>query len=670
MESHLQALTTYLSAHPGLALGAVFAAALLEALAVIGTVIPGSSIVFVGGVLVGLGALDPVWTAAAAVAGAIVGDGISFWLGRHHHERLRAMWPLRTHPAWFERGQAYFALHGGKSVFLGRFLGPVRAIVPVVAGMSDMPAARFYAVNVLSAFAWAAAHLLPGMLFGASLQLAGAISSRLLILLAIVLLGAWTLGGLVRAAHRRGAPFVARLRDRLVARARAGAGALPRLVLSLFDPARPESPGLLVAAALLLGGAWLFLGVLQDVISNDPLVRFDHVVFAALQGLRTAWVDDAMVTATELGSAAVALPLIAAVALLLALARCWRTLAYWLAAMGFAEALVWTLKLTVERTRPTALYSGAEQFSFPSGHAASSIVLYGFLAFLLARGRSTRGRVAITLAAALAIGLISFSRLYLGAHWLSDVLASLGLGTAWVALLGIAYTRHVRDERVPSRALLYTALATLAVAGAVQMSSHHDADVARYAPQAPTPAVLLPDWRGTGWQHLAAHRTEIDGEADEPMALQWAAPAERIKAALTAAGWRVPAPWASRAALLWLLPSTPIGELPVLAKFHQGEPPRLTFEQALDDRHRLVVRLWASADRVDAAGGAPSPLWLGMVTIERAEHPAGLFTAVATEADYATPVAQLAQALTATPLAVPVALARRHRGDQPVLLVW
>ena len=668
MESHLQALTSYFSGHPALALGAVFAAALLEALAVVGTVVPGSTIVFVGGVLIGLRALDPGWTAAAAVSGAILGDGISFWLGRHHHERLRAVWPLRTHPALFERGQAYFALHGGKSVFLGRFLGPVRAIVPVIAGMSDMPVARFYAVNVLSAFAWAAAHLLPGALFGASLQLAGAISSRLVILLVVVLAGAWSLGRLVSFVYRRGGPFVAYLRDRLVAWARARSGMVPRVALSLFDPARPEAPGLLIAVALLLGGAWLFLGILQDVIANDPLVRFDHVVFAALQGLRTAWVDDAMVSASELGSAAVAVPVIAAVALLLALARCWRTLAYWLAAVGVAQGLVWTLKLTVERARPTALYSGVEQFSFPSGHAASSIVLYGFLAFLLARGRSTRAQIVLALAAALAIGLVAFSRLYLGAHWLSDVLASLSLGTAWVALLAVAYTRRGRDERVPSRALLYTALATLAVAGALQVSSHHSVDLARYAREAPTPAVLLSDWRGAGWQRLPAHRTEIDGEADEPMALQWAAPAERIAAALATAGWRVPAPWTSRAALLWLLPSTPIGQLPVLAKFQQGEPPRLTFEKALDDHHRLVIRLWATADRVDTASGPPSPLWLGMATLERAEHPAGLITRVATEPDYATPVTQLAQALAAA--SVPVPVAHRQRGDQPVLLIW
>ena len=122
---------------------------------------------FAGGILVGLHALDFGWAAAAAVAGAIAGDGTSFWLGRHYHAIIRRTWPIRTHPAILERAEAYVALHGGKSVFLGRFVAPVRAIVPVVAGMANMSGRRFFAMNVLSALAWAAAHLVPGTLFGA-----------------------------------------------------------------------------------------------------------------------------------------------------------------------------------------------------------------------------------------------------------------------------------------------------------------------------------------------------------------------------------------------------------------------------------------------------------------------------------------------------------------------
>lgn len=87
---------------------------------------------------------------------ATLGDGFSYWLGHRHHEALRSWWPLNAHPDLLARGQAYFAAHEGKSVFLGRFLGPVPAIAPMVAGMSDMPVLRFTVVNVLSAVAWSA----------------------------------------------------------------------------------------------------------------------------------------------------------------------------------------------------------------------------------------------------------------------------------------------------------------------------------------------------------------------------------------------------------------------------------------------------------------------------------------------------------------------------------
>ncbi|HEY8906352.1 MAG TPA: bifunctional DedA family/phosphatase PAP2 family protein, partial [Rhodoferax sp.] len=457
----MQALIDALSQHPALALGVMFAAALLEAAAVIGTVIPGSSLVVLGGVLVGLQVIDLWWTVLAVVTGATLGDSMSYWLGRHFHDRLLSLWPMKAYPLLFERGQAYFAKNGGKSVFLGRFLGPVRAIVPVVAGMSDMPVFKFMLVNFLSAMAWASAHLLPGVLFGASLQLAGAVSSRLLILLLGVALVVGLGAVLSRLVRRRVWPLVSRQRDRSVAWARDRTGVWPRVILSLFDPLRAESFGLLVAAVLLLGGAWVFLGILEDVLSNDALVQFDHLVFTTLQHLRSAWADRVMITATELGSAPVALAVMAAVSVLLVLKSCWRTLAYWLVAMGFAQGLVWVLKMTLGRARPIAMYTGADQFSFPSGHAASSIVLYGFLAFLLTRHQPPTVRWLIGLLAASLVGLISFSRLYLGAHWLSDVLASLSLGTTWVALLCIAYTQHVRGERLPAWPLVLTAMGAL-----------------------------------------------------------------------------------------------------------------------------------------------------------------------------------------------------------------
>ena len=290
----------------------------------------------------------------------------------------------------------------------------------------------------------------------------------------------------------------------------------------------------------------MFLGILEDVVSSDPLVQFDHVMFTALQRLRTGLVDEVMITATELGSATVANAVIAAVSVVLAWKRCWRTLAYWLTAVGFAQALVWLLKMTLERARPMVMYDGADRFSFPSGHAASSIVLYGFLAFLLAHEKRPKVRFAITLLAALLVGLIAFSRLYLGAHWLSDVLASLSLGTAWVALLSIAYMQHVHTERLPARILSFTALGTLILAGTAMVVTHHVADTARYALRQSTSPGLLADWWVDGWQRLPACRTEVDGDHEEPLSVQWADTENRIVQELEAGGWRRPPPWTLR----------------------------------------------------------------------------------------------------------------------------
>ncbi|ODV11297.1 MAG: hypothetical protein ABT20_06150 [Rubrivivax sp. SCN 70-15] len=661
----MQSLIEFLSRHHSLAVAAVFAASLLEAVAVIGSVVPGSSVVFAAGMLVGLQALAPWPVALAAVSGAILGDGFSYWLGRHYHDRLRALWPLKAYPALFERGQAYFSRNGGKSVFLGRFLGPVRAVVPVVAGMSDMPVLGFTLVNMLSALAWAAAHLLPGALFGASLQLAGAVSSRLAVLLAGAAAIVWLCAAAMRGVYRRSGPVLRRARESALAWARARrSGVLARVTSSLLDPERPESPGLLIAAALLLGGAWAFLGILEDVVSNDPLVRWDHVVFSTLQGLRTPWGDAVMIAATELGSAAVVIPVVAAVAGVLAYRRCWRALAYVVTAIGFAQVLVWALKATLGRARPTAMYSGAEQFSFPSGHAASSVVAYGLLAFLLARQKSPRVQLVITFAATMLIGLISFSRLYLGAHWLSDVLASLTLGTAWVALLSIVYLVHAGGERLPARALSLTAAGALVLAGVAVASAQRATDVARYAPPAAAAPALLADWQGGGWQQLPVRRTEMDGDAEEPMSVQWAGTAQRIEGVLQAAGWRQPPPWTLRSALLWLLPSTPLEQLPVLAKFHQGEPATLTLEALLDPTRRAVIRLWPTAYQVGAADAAPAPLWIGMVTVERLRHPAGLATLALTEPGPALQASGLASTLRRSGVALEI----RQRGGGPVLL--
>ncbi|WP_262378134.1 phosphatase PAP2 family protein [Pseudomonas sp. WS 5503] len=120
--------------------------------------------------------------------------------------------------------------------------------------------------------------------------------------------------------------------------------------------------------------------------------------------------------------------------------RAWRTAAYWLIAIAGASALNSVIKVALHRARPgKLLYSGWSAFSFPSGHSTVNVVLYGFLAFLIARDFHPAWRLVVALSAAILIFLIASSRLYLGAHWFSDVIGGLAFRPAWLALLGLSY---------------------------------------------------------------------------------------------------------------------------------------------------------------------------------------------------------------------------------------
>lgn len=200
MSDLFEQLLDWIGRHPDQAGLVVFAMALAESLAIIGVMIPGVVILFGAGVLIGSGVLD-FWTMCFwAVAGAIVGDGLSYWLG-HHFEYLTERWRwFRLHPDHLRRGVEFFEKYGDISVALGRFFGPIRAIVPLVAGLLHMPPGRFFTANILSALVWAPAYLIPGMVFG---EISGSGDWRPLVFplaaIALIVLVWWLLVGRRRA---------------------------------------------------------------------------------------------------------------------------------------------------------------------------------------------------------------------------------------------------------------------------------------------------------------------------------------------------------------------------------------------------------------------------------------------------------------------------------------
>ncbi len=132
----------------------------------------------------------PFWPVfLAASLGAILGDAISYGIGHLLKDRIKTVWPFRQHLGVIEKGEFFFARHGGKAIFIGRFITGVKAVIPGVAGMMGMPYAYFTMINVLSAFVWAGAHILPGMLLTQWLDSIG-LSLELVIVVGAVVLTA------------------------------------------------------------------------------------------------------------------------------------------------------------------------------------------------------------------------------------------------------------------------------------------------------------------------------------------------------------------------------------------------------------------------------------------------------------------------------------------------
>jgi membrane protein DedA with SNARE-associated domain len=151
----------------------IFAISIGECVFVLGLLVPSTPVLLLAGGLMAVGKLQfwPIYL--AAVAGAVLGDTISYWIGRLLKQRIKEIWPFRNYKGQILAGERFFARHGGKSVFIGRFIPGVKAIVPGIAGMLGMAWPRFIIINVVSAFVWAAAHLVPAMLLSNWLESMG-----------------------------------------------------------------------------------------------------------------------------------------------------------------------------------------------------------------------------------------------------------------------------------------------------------------------------------------------------------------------------------------------------------------------------------------------------------------------------------------------------------------
>ncbi len=264
------------------------------------------------GTLAGAGVI-PLWqTIIWAILGAIVGDGISYWIGRHFNERLPGLWPFKKYPTLLERAEIFFRKHGPMSVFIGRFIGPIRALVPLVAGMLGMRPLRFYIANILSAIAWAPVYMLPGILLGAaSLELPPDIAVHVIFMLLMtaffIMLCVWLIQRLLKLIGRQIDQALTWIWNRLDK-----SSYFHSLTSLLKHHDSNRLYGQLVSTFyfIVLCCAFLYLS-LWIHFDGSQNVTINTIVFHFFRSIRTPHLDTIMLAITFFGEKKVLLPVIA-----------------------------------------------------------------------------------------------------------------------------------------------------------------------------------------------------------------------------------------------------------------------------------------------------------------------------------------------------------------------
>jgi membrane protein DedA with SNARE-associated domain len=161
-EEYVQPVVDFVRVHQAWAAPVVFVLAFAESLAFISLLVPAWGALVLIGTIIQAGGLNfwPIWIAGSI--GAALGDWLSYWIGQKLEYRVQNIWPLSKHPQLIEKGETFIKKWGVLGIFIGRFSGPLRASVPLVAGIFEMPFWRFQIANFVSAFIWAATLLLLG----------------------------------------------------------------------------------------------------------------------------------------------------------------------------------------------------------------------------------------------------------------------------------------------------------------------------------------------------------------------------------------------------------------------------------------------------------------------------------------------------------------------------
>jgi undecaprenyl-diphosphatase len=421
----------------------------VESVVAIGVLVPGALLTFFLGFLASSNYLDPYLVISIAVSSAFLGEALSFYLGRKGSGLFSRQSGLfaQTNLA---RGEDFFNKHGAKGVLIGRFIGPLKSLIPFIAGLSGMKRLKFFLLNLLSVASWVLFYFYLGFFFGTAWDTVKLWTSRAELLGLAALLLFIFFYVLERVLVRRGPQFFALVKSVWfsVAGAIAENPEIKKIVARFpgfffFLARRIDRKNFNGLPLTLLSIAFAYLlfqlfGVVEAIHNYSAIIQIDRRMESLATAFRNLTFVRIFLWITMLGKAQIIILFSLGASVIFWLkSRKDFILPLWVALIG-SEAFVYFGKILVHRSRPAESVYFESSFSFPSGHATAAAAFFGFMLYFCWKTMdSWKRRLQLSFFIIALIALIGFSRIYLGVHYLSDVLAGFLLGSLWL-LIGIS----------------------------------------------------------------------------------------------------------------------------------------------------------------------------------------------------------------------------------------
>jgi membrane protein DedA with SNARE-associated domain/membrane-associated phospholipid phosphatase len=608
---NIQTMVQFFQAHPNSISISVYLICFAEAMAVIGAFIPGAIAMPAIGFLIGLSLIPAGPTFMWAILGAATGDILSYLIGVYFQDRIHTLWPFTRWPNLLERSEKFFHKHGGKSVFIGRFIGPMRAMMPMIAGMFKMSIVRFLFVALTSAILWALVYIIPGMILGAlSLELPAKMIAKYALWIFAGFLALWLIIWLVQRFFRQ----IWRIIDFYVARLWRyiqNSQKLSWFARFLSNPENSDNHSQLMLLVVVLFMIPLSWWSALQVLGKGIFTTLNYPFYYLLSSFRTVDLDYVFLQITFLGDTKFILIVAAIAGSWLIWKRYWYAALHWLAIVGGSGVIIFCTKFLIKSARPGGILYAINEPSFPSAHTIFSLALYGFLAVIIAEELKGPKKNWPYFVAGTITTLVAISRLYLGAHWLIDVYGGVFVGLAILIITSISYRRrYLKGLNAKAFSIFLGSILVFVWMGYGLFSFNKK--LIKYTLFWPKNVIALDSLIKGKPINVPLYRLNRLGKPTEALNVLYLGSLSSITAALERQGWEPRPVCLTLKDLAKIFSDTPsLSHLTILPQLYHNERPVLSFtKRTKQNGETLLFSLWPSNIELK---GADSEVWIGTV---------------------------------------------------------